>query len=37
MLGIKIIRLENLQVILIAISNPFSETSRTKMKSIQII
>jgi hypothetical protein len=32
-----VIYLENLQVVLIAISNPFSETSRTKIKSIQII
>jgi hypothetical protein len=32
-----VIYLENLQVILIAISNPFSETSRAKIKSIQIV
>jgi hypothetical protein len=37
MLGIKIIRLENLQVMLIAASNPFSEAGRAKIKSIQII
>jgi hypothetical protein len=29
--------LENLQVMLIIISNPFSETGRAKIKSIQII
>jgi hypothetical protein len=32
-----VIRLENLQVVLIAASNPSSETSRAKMKSIQMV
>jgi hypothetical protein len=32
-----VIRLENLQVVLIVISNPFSEAGRAKMKSIQIV
>jgi hypothetical protein len=31
------IRLKNLQVVFIIISNPFSETSRAKIKSIQIV
>jgi hypothetical protein len=32
-----VIRLENLQVVLIAILNPFSETGKAKIKSIQIV
>jgi hypothetical protein len=37
MLEINIIRLKNLQVVFIIISNPFSETNRVKIKLIQIV